>query len=336
MATQLAGAFFERHGLIWRTGDGSTDFGIDGELEFADDSVAGLILKCQIKGVRRMGNKLTVPVKASTINYWSALPLPVMAILVDVAKEKIYWSVPSDPLPDTDKGSLVFTREACASSAPDAFLRAARNLAQWPAASSTLDQVEGFLHIWSQIAPDVGRLDPGYPVTPQDDAGIFLLYEHVSRLRCFLGLLEPTMLPMAYWRARSGRISVDVFDEYSTDLLDLVAGEIVAYLAPLYRDALKALSVHAHKAALIELHPRVAELLDSGMLEPSSIDDFFESPATSPIVHGGKYVYYGEADPFHPEVHIALDLHLKAIGVRRVRLSEFWLERVRKARKDHG
>ena len=71
------------------------DYGIDCEVEIvdADGSVTGALLKCQIKGTERLSNirKKSVKVKTSTVQYWLALPVPVILILVVYPKGNVFW-----------------------------------------------------------------------------------------------------------------------------------------------------------------------------------------------------------------------------------------------------
>ncbi|MBW2663386.1 MAG: DUF4365 domain-containing protein [Deltaproteobacteria bacterium] len=71
------------------------DYGIDCEIEIvdADGSVTGALLKCQIKGTERLSNirKKSVKVKTSTVQYWLALPVPVILILVVYPKGNVFW-----------------------------------------------------------------------------------------------------------------------------------------------------------------------------------------------------------------------------------------------------
>lgn len=214
----IAHVWFEKHGLIWRPGDTATDFGVDGELEITAAEVSGLLIKAQIKGVA--GASFTaagvhpVVVKATTMNYWAALHLPVVAFLVDTQTERIYWTQPS-PIFDEKTPRLVF--RSCPDDDPAAFVGMLRQLAQWPMSSAVLDHVDSFLDVYLDLRSDIlGERDRGYDAEPHEVLHIELLYEHVLRLRGLLGLADTPIVPLSAWRSRSDYIDEQHFNQSST------------------------------------------------------------------------------------------------------------------------
>lgn len=285
-APSIAHVWFEKHGLIWRPGDTATDFGVDGELEITGNEVSGLLIKAQIKGVAgasfTAAGVHTVAVKATTMNYWAALHLPVVAFLVDTQAERIYWTQPS-PIFDEKTPKLVFRSDQCPADDPKAFKGMLRQLAQWPTSSAVLDHVDAFLDVYLDLRSDmIGDRDLGYDAEPDEVLHIELLYEHVLRLRGLLGLADTPIVPLSAWRSRSDYIDAQHFDQSSnTGLLDLVAGELLDYLGPIYKEALVRVGEIAADWSVVFSHPRLADCRGSGRLDPTYLDSAFDRVGSS-------------------------------------------------------
>lgn len=148
-----AAAFFASPGLglAWRPGETSTDWGVDGELELVDVAATGLLVKAQIKGtkdterLRRTGSQ-TVTVEPQTWNYWAALHLPVVAVLVDITTDELFWTIPERAFA-TERKSVTFERAREATVDPARFVAAVARAARSPASAELLDQIGH--HLWT-------------------------------------------------------------------------------------------------------------------------------------------------------------------------------------------
>lgn len=78
----------------WIIREVSYDYGIDCEIEIAEDYVAtGALLKCQVKGLNtaKKARNLQVQIKATTVRYWLAMPVPVILVRVVVQSKQVLW-----------------------------------------------------------------------------------------------------------------------------------------------------------------------------------------------------------------------------------------------------
>jgi hypothetical protein len=154
---QLAGleaaAVFARwtaaHGALWRPGDQATDFGVDGELELTGAGrVSAQLVKVQIKGARGVGfdraGICRISVRRSTRNYWALMRLPVVAVLVDLETDEMYWTVPKLPLVDDYLG-IAFSASESITANSDQFHLVLIHVSQHPAQAEELDRVPFFV-----------------------------------------------------------------------------------------------------------------------------------------------------------------------------------------------
>ncbi|MDH1471180.1 DUF4365 domain-containing protein [Shewanella sp. GD03713] len=97
-----AGRIFEYHlpdHWIFRSQEDQEDYGIDGEIELANESdqVTGFIFKAQIKGQESVsfienGSMVSFSLKLERLKYYmQEVEIPVILIVVDVTKEQIFW-----------------------------------------------------------------------------------------------------------------------------------------------------------------------------------------------------------------------------------------------------
>ena len=351
-AVSIAQLWFERNGFIFRRGDGDTDFGIDAELEFSDDMTTGLLIKCQIKGSThvRFTAKGIVRVRriaTSTRNQWTALRIPVVALLIDIQTGRIYWTMPQKVF-DPDSTDLIFRRADCANDAPNDMRAALWQAAQTPPAPDTLDSVIGFLQIFETLRREVGWEYPGRHLDREHQRALYLrlvvdgrrqmtlrlVYDHVLRLRLLLGVTSPAMWPFSWWQARNNRIAADLFGDRGQTFLDTVAGEMMEYLTPFYREALdRVREVARYKSVRVNL-PEVASL--SEMLDGELLDAFFRRDEQGrwpePAFQHGIGPTYDEA-PLVPDSTLsAMDVSLAEMSVRYFRPSD--VAHVKKCRRE--
>ena len=275
-------AWCERNHVFFREVASDEDFGVDGELEIGGSQVSGLLVKTQVKGLSSprfsSDRELRWIVKSSTMRYWAALPLNVIAVLVNTSNRRMYWTQPS-PVFDTSP-ALLFTETRRFDDDPEAFLHLLRQLAKVPAATSVLDQIERFLHVYVHLQFDAipGDLDVGTEVNRVDVLLLESLYEHVAHLRTLVGLADKPPISFVAWRERNRLLEDTLGASSESGLLDAIGGEILRYLPPLYGEALAAVRdmVKENKAAFVS-HPGLASLVAFGRLDDGKLQTLLYS-----------------------------------------------------------
>ncbi|MCC5883625.1 MAG: DUF4365 domain-containing protein [Halomonas sp.] len=97
-----AGRIFEYHlpdHWIFRSQEDQEDYGIDGEIELANesDNVTGFIFKAQIKGQESVslienGRTVSFSLKLERLRYYmQEVEIPIILIVVDVTQKRIFW-----------------------------------------------------------------------------------------------------------------------------------------------------------------------------------------------------------------------------------------------------
>lgn len=263
----------------------------------------------------------SVDVEVAHINYWAAIHLPVVALLVDTSAKRLYWTSPT-PIVGDSKAKLVFTSGQCLNDDLAAFRQTMYQLARWPASTAVLDHVEHFVGVFLQLQGAVGERDFGFAVDDAELGSIELLYDHLLRLRGVLGLTQPTVLPLPFWLDRSQYAEEATGRECDGELFDAVAGEILAYLKPIYMKTLVHLGEIAQHESVIASHRRLAGYAASGYLEPSHLAALFDPWQPGPSICGK--VTYSRGGPEilrSRDAQKTFDLFLHRSGIRRINLS---------------
>jgi hypothetical protein len=208
------------------------DYGIDLEVELADTEVAGWFFKVQVKGHQYISwtteGTYLQPVREETLNYWRALPVPVVLFVGDLNTGAIYWA--SGKVPSGDTGVRVMRRSAI----PGDALRLASYVTDWLYERSAKAQVYGlpfFADAWEKVLQQTG-LDCFMPLGPDEYSLLQYVYRQTKLVHDALGLLTD-MLPWAIWPARSRATFGN-----GEDLYWGTYDEVVAYLRPLVEEAL--------------------------------------------------------------------------------------------------
>jgi len=275
------------HGLIFRDGEQETDFGIDAELELTGVTVSGLLVKAQIKGTTdatklKAGASQSVSITRRTRNYWAALHLPVVVLLVDVGTKDIYWSVPSKVL-GSKPASVRFSPGDCVQQDPGRFLETLCHLAHTPASAELLDQVPYFISELKRLREANGCRDSWLGLDQQEVDSVRLLYHHVLRLCSFVGATEPLLVPFPMWIARSYAIG-DAHDSVDNDagLFQAVAEELLVYAQRAYVEALVAISTQIEVAALASAHPQLTDLIVNRQLDRDHLERYIDPAESDP------------------------------------------------------
>jgi hypothetical protein len=89
-------------------------------------------------------------VKVAHLNYWAAIHLPVVALLVDTSTQKLYWTLRT-PIVGDSAARLVFTSGQCLNDDLAAFRQTMYQLARWPASTAALAHVQHFVGVFVQL-----------------------------------------------------------------------------------------------------------------------------------------------------------------------------------------
>lgn len=282
LAATIAQRFLEKADLIVRREGQETDFGSDFEVEFHDGaSVSGRIIKCQVKGtigpLFAQSPTHSVSIKASTQNYWAALPVNVVCLLVDLSDEAIYWHVPDATLVATQYTSLKFRKKNSVDQSAEDFTTMLMRLATSPTGSQILSQIAPSLHLFESITHlAVSTFDRGFEVDSAADGSIRAFYDHLERLCIFSGV-EDLPVPWVLWERRNAVVQT-IFDSNDSGYLDgNMAGEVVRYAIPYYEAALVRAEKCVRATDVEDTVPQLAELVRSGALEPDLLTEAFSA-----------------------------------------------------------
>jgi hypothetical protein len=217
----------------WIVREQGGDYGIDIEIELASTEVTGRLLKGQVKGHEGLAwtaDKTNLQqVKASTLEYWNQLPLPVVVFLVDVDNETVYWS-PGTGASVEPTGVRVLKSSRLPKTTDDLV----RFVIDWIDHRTMRQAIYDLPLLVSRL--EMARKQVGcdlfMAVDEEDFYNLAALYEQVGLIRRALAL-RFEMLPWGLWLARARRIFGDSYDLYWG-----IFDEVVAYLEPIATEAI--------------------------------------------------------------------------------------------------
>lgn len=203
------------------------DYGIDLEVEIASEFVTGRLFKAQVKGHSSIGwnsrRNYVQSIREKTLNYWNAIPLPVVVFVVDHSKREVYWT----PGKRDEKAAGVRVHERNVLSRTVADLESF--VIDWLDARgemALLYSLPQYNQVWDRLRECVDY-DFFLPVSQGEYYDLELLYRQTAIFRDMLGL-HVDLLPWALWISRSRVILGE-----SENLYWGVYDEIVAYLEPI-------------------------------------------------------------------------------------------------------
>lgn len=317
--------FLNELDVIVRREGQETDFGSDLELELHTDRfVSASIVKCQVKGttVPAFIDRHTkeVSIKASTQNYWAALPVNVICILCDLSDGALYWKPASATLVNTEHTSVRFRDSMRIDQDPGEFMRALTRLAETPTSSQILALVPACLDIFAELSSHAHRhYDRGSEVEPEIDGSVRVFYDHLERLCIFTGV-DDLPVPWSSWERRN-TIVQEINDSSGSGLLDgELTVEIVRYAARFYEDALTRVMECVDTEQLMESNPRLASLLLSGAFHKAAIHAAFERFRDRQhfLVEVNSHYSFGLE---RTKKDLEFDEHLQDLGIESYRLS---------------
>jgi hypothetical protein len=210
-----------------------TDYGIDLEIELALGDVSGRLFKAQVRGHEKVrwnaDGTFLEHVRKETLNYWRAIPLPVILLVPDHSAQVTYWSAAK--MPDGSSGVRVRKKSAL----PGDIAALAVHVIDWLDKRGVRALKYGlpfFEEAWLQVRGNVGG-DCFLSLEYEQYALLEYVYRQAQLLRDALAL-PATMLPWSLWLARARVTFGDAEDMYCG-----THDEIVEYLRPLVEELLK-------------------------------------------------------------------------------------------------
>ncbi|MFY0602938.1 MAG: DUF4365 domain-containing protein [Flavobacteriaceae bacterium] len=240
LAVTYIQTIFEEKGWIFRRADGSTDYGIDSEVEITDiNKVTGKIFKCQIKGTQSsdfVNDFTTVQVSTSTWNNWKTLNIPVIALLCTIDDKEIYWTLPLayEPKKNADSISLRFYKKHCLNSSFSEFKSIIDTWLDAFPKQNILREIPFFHNMFSkELEPLIDWGDPWCDAGEDYNMKTRVFYSHVLELRLSLGLRSDKILPFDFWLIRNQGIWDEPCELYHGTL-----SELISYIKYYYEEAL--------------------------------------------------------------------------------------------------
>ena len=242
LAVTYIQSFFEEQGWIFRRADGSTDFGVDAEIEIVDkNSVTGKLFKCQIKGTEVIDWKkdsVLIQVKATTWRNWKEINIPVIAFLANVLTKEIFWTLPLavEPKNSADTVSLHFVKE---NNLKTEFYQFRAIIKTWLEAfpkKNILREVPLFHKMYIELEASIDWGDPWCEIDEEMNSQARIFYNHVLELRLSTGLTNEKIFPFEFWLIRNQGLWDDVTLYHGT------FSELMKYIKDFYLEAFSILT----------------------------------------------------------------------------------------------
>lgn len=298
LAVSYIGTLFEENGWIFRRADGTTDFGIDAEVEIVDNNlVTGKMFKCQIKGTKltdfSKGAEL-VQVKVSTWNNWKNVNMPVIALLCDIVTKKIFWSLPLafEPQKNATSVGLKFEASNCLTESFSEFNGMIKTWHDSFPKNNILLEVPYYHNMFvNELELLIDWGDPWCAVDKELNMKSRIFYAHVLELRASIGLRNDNVIPFHYWLIRNEGIWGDSLHFYYGTI-----SELLTYLKFSYEEAIQKLKSRLEK---IELSFETNELVNYFKLHP-----FLKSRTVQQVVFSNRLA---KSEKFHKMIESNMD-----------------------------
>jgi len=249
LAVTYIQTIIEEKGWLFRRADGTTDFGIDAEIEITDKNlVTGKIFKCQIKGTSNIdfeNGYCIVQVNSSTWNNWKEINLPIIALLCNVTDKKIYWSLPLayEPKRSANSVALKFHKENLLNKNFEEFKTIIDTWLETFPKQNILREIPFFHNLFkNDLEGLIDWGDPWCDIGEDYNMKVRVFYSHVLEFRASLGLRNDKIIPFDYWLIRNQ----GVWDE-PMQLYHGTVSELLAYIKYYYEEALDKLKTRLEK-----------------------------------------------------------------------------------------
>lgn len=217
----------------------TSDYGIDVEIELADERVKGILCKGQVRSKTpiqwRTDDTYREPVGSNKLLYWKVLPLPVVLFLVDNEKNEAFW----EPVESSAPAVTSFSDDVIVSKVrklPDTsedLERYIRSYVHYSTARRALYRLPGTMR---RLQQRLESLDYDCFMALEDDvySETQEFFDEVLSLRESVGLSNTKIVPWLVWSERSQAIFGD-----SGKLHWGVHDEMVIYLKTLVEEAVE-------------------------------------------------------------------------------------------------
>lgn len=298
LAVTYIQTIFEEKGWLFRRADGSTDFGIDCEVEITDkNKVTGKLFKCQIKGSKSIdfeNDYTTVQVNTSTWNNWKTINLPVIALLCNVSTKKIFWSLPLgfEPKINSESISLKFHKEHCINFQFEEFKAIIHTWLDSFPKQNILREIPFYNKLFKEdLDPLIDWGDAWSEVGDDYNMKVRVFYSHVLELRASLGLRNDKLIPFDYWLIRNQGMCDDPLTFYHGTI-----SELLYYIKHFYNEALAKLRLRLEK---VEPSFENNEIVNYFRLDP-----LMQNSSLHSIVFAHPW---GDKKEFHDFIEISLN-----------------------------
>ncbi|MBN8609166.1 MAG: DUF4365 domain-containing protein [Deltaproteobacteria bacterium] len=249
----------------WLTREMSGDYGIDLEIEFATATVSGRFCKAQVKGHTEVSwtqaDTFLQPVPSSTLNYWAAMPVPVLLLLAETQSGTVWWARTDR---SREPSGVRIRRE---DSLPSTAAGLERDVIDWLDARSgnaAICAVPVFVDQWDTLNERLDR-DCFLALPHRDYVRVQTFYEQLLHLRRLLGLAWDNVIPWEAWVARS-RVTFSEREVFHWGTHD----EVVEYARPLVAE-----TVAAARRILVAQDANVANAAAKSWAESDPADNCF-------------------------------------------------------------
>lgn len=299
LAVTYIQTIFEEYGWVFRRADGSTDYGVDAEIELIDNNkVTGKIFKCQIKGTQSIDfdkEFSTVRVNVTTWNNWKDINLPVIVLLCNIETKEVYWALPlgTEPKKDSDSVTLRFYKEHCLNRGFIEFQSVIDSWLENFPKKNILREIPFFHNLFfKDLEPLIDWGDPWCSVEEEYNMKARVFYSHVLELRASLGLRNDVIFPFDYWLIRNQGMWDDPQDLYHATI-----SELIFYIKFYYEEALNKLD---KRLAKVEPCFENNEIINYFKLHP--LQETYK-------IHSVVYTHpLGNYDGFHKSIEKSLTM----------------------------
>jgi hypothetical protein len=277
-----------------------SDYGIDVEVEIADDHVSGIILKGQVRTKTpiawRQDDTFREPFDSGKLLYWRTIQLPVVLFLVDNESEEVFWTPASGEVPADSclPSEIIVARSNKVKGNSVSIASYATGFTPHRDARRLLYRIAFYLDVFRKHEDLVNR-DSFLPLEPDEYASFDFLYDETLALRSALGASNKGVVPWLLWAIRSTSIFGD-----AGEMCYGIHDEALLYLKPLV-DEVRALA----KKILDQEQPSFLNFAAKNALEFPG------------IIYGAPVV-----QSFPAEFWEAIEEHLASRGAKRYDLAK--------------
>lgn len=230
-AVDLVKKAFPRKWIIREQGG---DYGIDVEIEVADEFVTGTVFKAQVRGHEHipwtLDQTYSQAIKSKHLQYWAVLPVPVVLLVPETSTGAVHWCRANGDPGLLGRGSLVVERARTVAPPAEDVLKFVFGWMSASEGQSVIFELPRIGRTYGRLLQATGR-DTMSWIDSELLEDAYFFHRDTVRLRQALGLGTSSVFPWAVWISRS-QLPGDC-----DGLLGGVFDEMMAHLAPLFEEA---------------------------------------------------------------------------------------------------